>query len=333
MKKLKKILIVIPIIAILICSICLPVSADSSYEALPITVTKVWTNYVDDNTYTQWDTNYYNIKIPYYSGKNAFASLWTVNNDDTTNYYNYKFKFRFMNMEPTDFTLSFNGVTYEVQKMVVDEWETYYYVDIHDIKLKNPDSRLDFGFSFTNASDAAIYFQAFYQYSDLNPVIDNQNENTDKIIENQNSNTQAEIEADKENTQAIIDNQNQLAEQEKQEVADSGNDSVDSTTEAIPDYDFFEAIGVFVNSLGSTDTECIIDIPRIYIPKVAMLPETTLYNGGTLNFNTVIDMIPDTILLLVQYILTVALIIYGCKEFYDLIFKSVDGVSKIGDDT
>lgn len=185
-KKFVPILVTCALIGALL---CLPVSAEDSYVALPITVTKVWTNHVEDNTYTQWDTNYYNIKIPYNSGKNAFASLWTVNNDDTTNYYNYKFKFKFNNMEPTDFTLTFNGVTYEVQKMVVDEWETYYYVDIHDIKLKNPNSRLDCSFSFTSATSASIYFQAFYQYSDLNVIVDNQNENTDKIIDNQDKNT------------------------------------------------------------------------------------------------------------------------------------------------
>lgn len=181
---------------VLLACVCLvsilsfPVSAESeSYEALPITVTKVWTNHVDNNTYTRYDTNYYSIGIPYDAGKNQFASLWTVNNTDTKNYYNYKFKFYFNGIEPTDFTLTFNGVTYEVLKKVVDSYETYYYVDIHDIRLTSANSRLDVNFSWTSGTKANIFFQAFYQYSDLNPIIDNQNENTDKIMQNQNDNT------------------------------------------------------------------------------------------------------------------------------------------------
>lgn len=169
--------------------ICLPVSADGSYEALPITVTKVWTNNVDNNTYVMRDVNYYSIQIPYDSSKTEFASLWTVNNDDTSNYYNYKFKFSFSVIQPTDFTLTFNGVTYEVQKEVVDEYYTYYYVDVHDIKLKNPNARLDFKFSFSGGKSGFVFFQAFYQSSELNAIIDNQNENTDKIIQNQQEQT------------------------------------------------------------------------------------------------------------------------------------------------
>lgn len=176
------------IITIFYCMFSVPVSAEGSYEALPITVTKVWTNHVEDNAFSQWDDNYYFIRIPYNSYKNQFASLWTVNNDDTTNYYSYKFKFQFLNMEPSDFTLTFNGVTYEVLHYS-DDVTSYYYVDVHDIRLNNPNARLDLSFSFKSAASGSIYFQAFYQYSDINPVIDNQNENTDKIIDNQNSNT------------------------------------------------------------------------------------------------------------------------------------------------
>lgn len=330
MKKDKKILIVISIIAILICTICLPVSAFATGGAT-ITMTEAWfTNWGSNSALTYGEITERDDGYFWHTNLDSNLSTGTVYGDvqifsfsATNNYGTLVVKYR--NSFGTEYNTAYNrlydydtgsnlGATVTISDGIITLTYTGYV----------PSSiRLATYFISTNGSSSSLTSFSF------TPI----DKATQDIIDNQNSNTQAEIEADKENTQAIIDNQNQLAEQEKQDVTDSGNDSVDSATEAIPNYDFFEAIGVFVDSLGSTDTECVIDIPRIYIPKVAMIPETTLYNGGAFDFATVIDMIPDKILLLVQYILTVSLILYGCKEFYDLIFKSVDGVSKIGDDT
>lgn len=172
----------------LISIIIIPVSAESSYEALPITVTKVWTNAVADNTYTKWADNYYYINIPYDANKYQFASIWNVTNPDVNNFYNYKFIFNFNVIEPTDFTCTFNGTVYEVKKDT--SVDNTYYIEISNLKINTTSARLDFSFSWNSAWSGAIYFLAYYQYSDINTIIENDNKNTQSIIEAQQQATQ-----------------------------------------------------------------------------------------------------------------------------------------------
>lgn len=324
MKKIKKILILIPIISILI-SMCFTVSAESSFEALPITVTKIWSNNVDNNTYTQDAENYVTVTIPYHASKSQFASIWQFNNSDNSNYYDYKFQFVFTIVEPKDFTCTLNGKSYEVKKDAT--LVNTYYVEMDQVKLNTTQGRLDYSFTWSANTTGYMYVIAYYRLSDVNAILDNQNENTDKIIENQNSNTDKEIQADKENTQAIIDNQNQLAEQEKQDIESSKNDSVDGATEAMPDSEGFgDIFDKFVQCIDHTSTTATLDIPEIYIPAISnILPKTVLYKGGKADFNQVVDMIPTTILTLIQALCTLALIVFAFKELWELISDFLSG--------
>lgn len=180
---------------------------------------------------------------------------------------------------------------------------------------------------------AYCYFNNYSTYSfkitnkDLylsNPIIDNQNANTDKIIANQNSNTDKEIQADKENTQAIIDNQNELAEQEKQEIQNSGNQATDAA-DSIPNESegFINALGTFVSTMSTTDTACSITFPAIKTPSFAGIPAATLSEEKEVDFSAAISLIPSDIMKLIQALTTIALIVFCFKELYDTISEAL----------
>ncbi len=184
MKKYHKISIFIVLFALISALCFIPVSAEGySYEALPISITKTWPANI---SYSQSVDNYVTINVPYPALANKVSTIWTCHNSDTKNYYHYKFVFVTSIIEPYNFTCTFDGVEYEVKKDY--NVENTYYIEIENIKISSPSARLDFNFTFSSNTTGYLYFMAYYQYSDLNPIIDNQNENTDKIIENQNEN-------------------------------------------------------------------------------------------------------------------------------------------------
>lgn len=187
MKKYHKISIFIVLFALMVTLLAVPASAEASFEALPISVTKLWSNNVDNNTYIQYESNYVNVQIPYHASKSQFASIWTFNNNDTTNYYDYKFVFTMVIIEPSNFSCTLNGVSYEVKKH--PDYVNTFYIEIGQVKLSTTQGRLDFDFTWSAATSGNMYVQAYYRLSDVNAILDNQNENTDKIIENQNENT------------------------------------------------------------------------------------------------------------------------------------------------
>ena len=170
------------------------------------------------------------------------------------------------------------------------------------------------------------------QQQNTQSIIDNQNQNAQNIIEYNYDNTQDIIDNQKDNTQSIIDNQNELAEQEKNDINSSGNSAVESVEDSIPNYNFMDSLKMFIDCIKSTDTTCIIDIPEIYIPSVAGIPRTVLYDGGQFDFATAIDVIPARALKLVQNLNTIALILFCGKEMYEILFGFADGASKIGTD-
>lgn len=172
---------------------------------------------------------------------------------------------------------------------------------------------------FVSSSDWAM--NTYYDWS-FTPI----DKATNDIIANQNSNTDREIQADTENTQAIIDNQNQIAQQEKDEISNSGNDSVDGAMEVMPNYDLGDVFDGFINVMEYDGIDCEFSIPEIYIPSIVNItPKVVLYEGGTINFKDFFEMIPITILQVVRAFLTVALILFCFKELWEDIGAILSG--------
>lgn len=340
MKKFKKILIVIPIIAILICSICVPASAIVSGDS-ELTLL---------DTSTAW--------IPANLTSEVFGN--TMNFDS---YSSVSFQMKYTGMYETNFKFNFaSSHTYGVIRLLItsnsdevssnlvsntnyqgvyvngsrkteaDGWH-YGHVNSYTVEIIYEGyipSNFNVISYYNCPNPISAYMVATYEFQPIDKgtqeIINNQNANANAIQQNQNENTNKEIQADKENTQAIIDNQNQLAEQEKQEVTDSGNDSVNGAMEVMPSYDFGDVFDGFVNIMRYDGLDAKLDIPEIYIPEIPnVTKKVVLYKGGTINFKDYFDMIPNAIILVVRAVLTVALILFAFKELWTTIGQVLSG--------
>lgn len=109
-------------------------------------------------------------------------------------------------------------------------------------------------------------------------------------------------------------------EQDKAEVG--GNSSVGELESVIPDHSagFMEALQGFAECMSYTGTDAKLKIPGITMPEIAgLIPKYEIMEGTTLDFGVYIGYLPDGLLLLVQSLLTIALIIYCFKELYDTV--------------
>lgn len=164
-----------------------------------------------------------------------------------------------------------------------------------------PNSGGYFGFSDLTLS---------YEVDNTQQIIDNQNKNTQDIIDNQNANADKEIQAEQD-----------LYEQEKQEAQQSGEESIDGALENMPNDSegIIDSFGSFIGTMLHTNTDCSIDFPELKTPAIGGLPSYTLSEKQPVNFNEFEELIPNSIMLIVRALLTIALIIFCYKELYSTI--------------
>lgn len=347
MKKFKKILIVIPIIVILLCLLCFPVSAASAIQEVTYSNCRFYDLdfkslnsagvSISNHDMSLLALGFYKQGSFYdYDGEGVGISLTSSSASDfggnTTMYRTFIFK---IDLPYSDDNQNFS-MTLDLQgnssQYISLGSNTFFkcgskYATL--TKLSNGNVTV----SLENVSNSTIECQISFistvawrgmDIDFLNIYV--RGTGTQQIIDNQNSNTDKEIQADKENTQAIIDNQNQLAEQEKQEVTDSGNDSVDGAMEIMPNYDLGDVFDGFVNVMHYDGLDAKLEIPEIYIPEISnVTKKVVLYKGGIINFKDYFDMIPNTIILVVRAFLTVALILFAFKELWTTIGQVLSG--------
>ena len=305
MSKIKKIIFVISIISVFICSIGLSVSAESSYLPLKVDNTKIFTDIIDNPSITKFTDNSYRIEIPYHQDKSLFASIWEIKENIPDKLCNYHISMSFINLTPSNVYVTFNYIKYSVP--ISGSSYNFTVQNQKDILSK---IRIESNYSFNSNLSGFVIVNFYYQLSTDNAIIDNQNQNTDK-----------EIQAGKENTQAIIDNQNQIAEQEKNEIHQSGDEGIKGS-ENVPDKSdgFINSISKLVGALSYNGTECKWTLPQVKIPQIAnIVPEKTLIEQQEIDFGVWVQKLPSNILKLIQALLTCALIVYCFKELYGTI--------------
>lgn len=305
MPKFKKIILVISLISVCICSMCFSVSAESAYMPLQVDNTKIFTDIIDNPSITKFTDNSYRVEIPYHNDKSFFASTWKIQDNIPNKLSNYRIDLTFINLTPSSVYVTFNNVKYTV--VSTDGSYSFFVQNQKDISTN---IRIEANYSFNSNLAGFIIVRFYYQSSADNAIIDNQNENTDK-----------EIQADKENTQDIIDNQNQLAEQEKNEINQSGNDATNGVENVPNESDgFINAISNLVRALSYNGTECKWTLPQVKIPKISnIVPEISLIEEQDIDFGVWIQKLPTNILKLIQAVFTCALIVYCFKELYSAI--------------
>lgn len=112
------------------------------------------------------------------------------------------------------------------------------------------------------------------------------------------------------------------ANAEKEQASQGGNSNVGEVLEVVPDKSegFINAIKGFASSMSYTGTSAKLPVPALTVPEIpGLIPNTVLWDGMELDFEQYIDKLPNGLLLLVQSLLTIALIVYCFKELYDTI--------------
>lgn len=206
---------------------------------------------------------------------------------------------------------------------------------VKDIRLYgNTNSSLDYtsntNWVVTYGSDTALYYQmegmkeAFNSFSGSisGSINSNADKNASQIQSNADKNASETQTNDNKNTQAIIDNQNDLAEKEKNETQSQGEGSVNDVSGAIEDKSagFVSSIGNLVSAMSYNGTSCAWNFPALKLPSIeGVIPEIQLTEEQPIDFEYWVNKIPSNILLLVRSVLTIALIVYCFKELYNTI--------------
>lgn len=113
-----------------------------------------------------------------------------------------------------------------------------------------------------------------------------------------------------------------ILDSEKNQANNQGNSSVGDMENAIPDYgqQFTDSVQTFAASFSYDGTDAVLPIPGIVIPEIAgLIPRTELWSGANLDFGQFLSMLPGSLVLLVQSLLTIALIVFCFKELYGTI--------------
>ena len=127
---------------------------------------------------------------------------------------------------------------------------------------------------------------------------------------------------DDKNTQSIIDNQNQLAQQEKTETQNSGNNSVNDVSGSVPDKSagMLSALQSLSNAVSYTGTSAKWTFPQMYIPAISGVTDRINLNPEMeIDFSYWINQIPQDIRTIISALATIGLVIFAFKELYGLI--------------
>lgn len=109
---------------------------------------------------------------------------------------------------------------------------------------------------------------------------------------------------------------------EKNEALQGGQAGIDGVIDVVPDFsgEFVGALTDFSGVLGYEGTAAVLVVPPLTIPAVQnLVPEYQLIGEQRVDLEKYVAMVPEGLLLLIRSLLTLALIAYCPKEFYDTI--------------
>lgn len=155
-------------------------------------------------------------------------------------------------------------------------------------------------------------------------------------IYNQNAETNIKMEQMKTLLNNVIDEQKksntwlekiynfltEKDEKDKEVATQQGTSSTSQGMEAIENKGdgFKSSLGGLVSKMNYSGTDCSWQFPEVRLPQIdGVMDSKVLIRSQVIDFGQWINAIPSGILLLVQSLLTVALIVYCFKEFYGTI--------------
>lgn len=111
-------------------------------------------------------------------------------------------------------------------------------------------------------------------------------------------------------------------DKEKEEAESSGNDSMDQLAEAVPNYsdNVLEAFQNLVNSMSHNNTDCVITMPAIKVPKInKYFNEIVLMNEKEIDISNAVNYFPESLIEIIRGLFSAALILYCVKELYGIL--------------
>lgn len=141
----------------------------------------------------------------------------------------------------------------------------------------------------------------------LEQIVDQQQQTNDKLDE-----LPGEI---GDEMQEVIDKENEKHESE-------GNKFVDQLLDILPDpsQDVLAALGSLAGATGYTGTDAVLSIPAIVLPGISgLFPETVIWGGDQLDFGEYLDVLPSSLLTLVQSLFTIAIVLFCVFELKGII--------------
>lgn len=184
--------------------------------------------------------------------------------------------------------------------------------------IRNRTGKSTGDYTINYGSDVAI----INMLNSIQTLLQQQNANTDKITSNADKNASNIQSNDDKNTQSIIDNQNHLAEQEKTDTQNSGNDSVNDVSSSVPDKSagMLSALQSLSNAVSYTGTDAKWKFPQMYIPAISGVTDRINLNSEMeINFSYWVNQIPQDIRTIISALATIGLVLFAFKELYDLI--------------
>ena len=121
---------------------------------------------------------------------------------------------------------------------------------------------------------------------------------------------------------------------EKQEALEDGNSYVEDLTDVIPDQSagFMSGIKKLANSMSYEGTDAALKLPSIALPAIpGVMDSYKLTDEMDIDFGSWIQKMPETLLTLVQVLLTIALVVFAFKELYKMISYALTLKSGGGD--
>lgn len=153
----------------------------------------------------------------------------------------------------------------------------------------------------------------------------NQNIATNQKLDNMNA-LLSEIKSEQKKTNSWLEKIYGLLEEqpekEKEEAQISGDSSISKGTNSIEDKGtgFADSLSGLVSSMSYSGTQASWTFPEVKLPAIkGVMEEKVLIEEQPIDFTTWINAIPSPILLLIQSVLTMALIVYCFKELYGTI--------------
>lgn len=216
----------------------------------------------------------------------------------------------------------------------VDYFNFYVVLDFYGVANESDTASVEV--SCNSSIDLKMRISSFYRQNanneemkgimnEIHTQLDDQGQTLDDILKQQESNGDKldDMNQNIESLPGEIGDQMQgIIDTEKDEAKGEGNKFVDQILSALPDpsQNVLAALKALPDAMAYTGTDATMQIPALVMPAVGdLVPETELWQGGQLQFDEYVAMLPPTLLSLVQSLFTIAIVLYCVYELKGLI--------------